>query len=59
MLVVCAEHGIIEPQQVSEMTARLPHAEIIELAGAQHDLHLDRPREWQETLTAFLLSVDS
>jgi len=27
---------------------------LVELAGAQHDLHLDRPAEWRRALSDFL-----
>lgn len=54
VLVVRAGHGVIDPQTVHEMAARLPASQIVELPNARHDVHLDRPEEWREALTAFL-----
>ncbi len=59
VLVVRAGRGIIEPQVVREMAARLPAAEVSEVPEARHDLHLDRPHEWRKALTDFLTSLDS
>jgi pimeloyl-ACP methyl ester carboxylesterase len=36
------------------MIAELPSARLVEIAGAGHDVHLDRPDLWREQLTAFL-----
>jgi pimeloyl-ACP methyl ester carboxylesterase len=57
-LVVRAGKGVVEPETAKEMTERLPRAQLVEIADAAHDLHLDRPDEWQEALTGFLDSVD-
>jgi pimeloyl-ACP methyl ester carboxylesterase len=54
VLVVRAGHGVIEPEDVQEMAARLPSARVVELPDARHDLHLDRPREWRRALVQFL-----
>ena len=40
--------------EFEEMAARLPQLQFVELDGAKHDLHLDRPDEWRRALTAFL-----
>jgi pimeloyl-ACP methyl ester carboxylesterase len=53
-LVVRAGKGIVEPDIAREMIARLPGAGLVEIADAAHDLHLDRPDEWRETLSDFL-----
>ena len=58
VLVVRAGRGIIAPQLATQMAARLPAAEIIEIPDARHDVHLDRPREWRTTLAAFLDATD-
>lgn len=58
VLVVRAGRGIIEPQSATEMAARLPAAEIIQIPDARHDLHLDHPREWRTALTTFLNAMD-
>ncbi len=57
-LVVRAGNGVIEPETAEEMVERLPGARLVELADAAHDLHLDRPDEWRETLSGFLDSLD-
>jgi pimeloyl-ACP methyl ester carboxylesterase len=53
-LVVRAGDGIVAHETVGEMTERLPGAQLVEITGAAHDLHLDRPDEWRRALTAFL-----
>ena len=40
------------------MTQRLASSRLIEVPGAGHDLHLDRPEEWRAVLTGFLEAVD-
>jgi len=49
---------MIEPETASEMTERLPTAQLVEIADAAHDLHLDRPDEWRDALIGFLDSLD-
>jgi pimeloyl-ACP methyl ester carboxylesterase len=39
------------------MVARGQHARLVELPGAKHDLHLDRPAEWRQALTEFVDSL--
>ena len=53
-LVVRAGNGGMSAADMEAMAARLPQARVVELAGAAHDLHLDRPAEWREALTEFL-----
>jgi pimeloyl-ACP methyl ester carboxylesterase len=38
------------------MAQRGHHVEVVEIADAEHDLHLDRPAEWR---TAVTRSVDA
>jgi pimeloyl-ACP methyl ester carboxylesterase len=57
-LVVRAGKGMIAPETASEMTRRLPGAQVVELADAAHDLHLDRPDQWRDALTGFLDSLE-
>jgi pimeloyl-ACP methyl ester carboxylesterase len=57
-LVVRAGNGMVEPETAKEMTERLSRAQLVEIADAAHDVHLDRPDEWREALTGFLDSVD-
>lgn len=57
VLVVRAGDGLVDPEIARMMIARLPGARLVELRGAAHDLHLDRPEEWRQTLSAFLDSL--
>jgi pimeloyl-ACP methyl ester carboxylesterase len=57
-LIVRAGNGLVDPHVAREMLRRLPAARLVQLPGAAHDLHLDRPDEWRETLTGFLPSLD-
>jgi pimeloyl-ACP methyl ester carboxylesterase len=57
-LVVRAGNGMVEPETAKEMTERLSRAQLVEIADAAHDVHLDRPDEWREALAGFLDSVD-
>jgi pimeloyl-ACP methyl ester carboxylesterase len=57
-LVVRAGNGMVEPETSREMTKRLSRAQVVEIADASHDVHLDRPDAWREALTGFLDSVD-
>ncbi|MGH2963715.1 MAG: alpha/beta fold hydrolase [Solirubrobacterales bacterium] len=58
-LVVRAERGAIAAGEAGAMVARLPGARLVELSGAGHDLHLDRPQEWRTAISEFLDSVDA
>jgi pimeloyl-ACP methyl ester carboxylesterase len=49
---------VVKPETVREIIERLPGVQLVELANAAHDLHLDRPDEWREALIAFLDSLD-
>lgn len=57
-LVVRAGNGTIDSADAKAMALRLPHAQLVELAGAEHDLHLDRPAEWARAMSDFLDSLD-
>lgn len=56
-IVVRAGRGVIDSDEVTRMRATRPRTAVIELAGARHDLHLDRPLAWRETLESFLATV--
>ena len=53
-LVIRAGEGTLAEAEVRAMAERLPNARIVEFADAKHDLHLDRPTEWQGTLSGFV-----
>ncbi len=57
ILVVVAEHGIMPSGMGQAMTRRNRRAQLVEIAGATHDLHLDRPDEWNTALERFLGDV--
>jgi hypothetical protein len=56
-LVVRAGNGVLAPGDAQAMAARGQHARLVELAGAKHDLHLDRPAEWRQVLTEFVSAL--
>jgi pimeloyl-ACP methyl ester carboxylesterase len=58
VLVLRAENGDVNEATAEEMTSRLATARTIEIPGAGHDLHLDRPKEWQAVLGGFLEAID-
>jgi pimeloyl-ACP methyl ester carboxylesterase len=58
VLVVRAGNGDVPPTTAQAMTQRLASSRLIEVPGAGHDLHLDRPEEWRAVLTGFLEAVD-
>jgi pimeloyl-ACP methyl ester carboxylesterase len=53
-LVVRAGNGSLSAVDAQAMTARGGQARLVELAGAKHDLHLDRPAEWRRVVTEFM-----
>ena len=58
-LVVRAGKGMVPSPEARAMADRLPGAELVEIPGAGHDLHLDSPAEWRAAVTAFLVSLPS
>lgn len=53
-LVVRAGEGLIDPDEFQMMATALPQAEMVELPGAKHDLHLDQPEQWRRAVGSFL-----
>ena len=53
-LIVRGERGTLTPEMADEMLARLPGAQLVTVANAGHDLHLDQPELWAVTLQNFL-----
>lgn len=49
-LVVVGEQGDVSRAEATRMVEVLPDARLIEIPGAGHNLHLDRPREWLDAL---------
>jgi len=52
-LVVRAENGVPR-DAVLRMIEAQPRAQLVEIAEAKHDVHLDKPIEWRRTVDAFL-----
>jgi pimeloyl-ACP methyl ester carboxylesterase len=57
-LVVRAGNGIIHADDARAMVDRGRDATLVELVGAKHDLHLDRPGEWRDAVSVFLDGLD-
>jgi pimeloyl-ACP methyl ester carboxylesterase/RimJ/RimL family protein N-acetyltransferase len=58
VLIVRAQHGTLEPADANAMAKRLPQARCVEIPGAGHDLHLERPEAWRRAVIEFLESID-
>jgi pimeloyl-ACP methyl ester carboxylesterase len=54
VLIVRGGTGDVPAAEAREMVDRLPHARLVEIPGAGHDLHLDSPAEWREAVSDFL-----
>ncbi len=54
LLLARAENGIFTARQAREMADRSRNVELVEIPGAGHDLHLDRPAQWRATVETFL-----
>ena len=54
ILVAVGEEGIVPKGCGEAMIGRNPHARLVEIAGAKHDLHLDQPDKWDRALQQFL-----
>jgi len=53
-LVVRAGNGSLSPADAQAMVARGRQTRLVELPGAAHDLHLDRPADWRRVVTEFV-----
>jgi pimeloyl-ACP methyl ester carboxylesterase len=49
-LVVLGEHGMFPAGHGEKIISELPGSKLAMIAGAGHDVHLDAPREWVQTL---------
>lgn len=56
VLVVRGERGALR-DETPRMVAALPAARVVEVEGAGHDLPLEQPIRWRETLEGFLGAV--
>jgi pimeloyl-ACP methyl ester carboxylesterase len=57
-LVVRGASGTLELADAEAMVRQLPGARRVEIAGAGHDVHLDRPAAWREAVWDFLGSLN-
>jgi pimeloyl-ACP methyl ester carboxylesterase len=57
VLIVRGERGTLTPAVVNEMLTRLPHARLVQIPDAGHDVHLDQPQQWREALEQFAHSL--
>lgn len=55
-LVVRGSEGQFTEEAMRAMVGRARDASYAEIAGAGHEVHLERPRAWREVLEAFLLT---
>ena len=53
-LLVLGQTGSIDSGQIDRMLEARPATRRVTIAGAGHDVHLDQPRAWLDTLDAFL-----
>jgi pimeloyl-ACP methyl ester carboxylesterase len=52
-LVVRAERGV-DHELAQRMVETLPQAQLVEITAASHDVHLEQPEKWQQTVARFL-----
>jgi len=57
VLVVRAQRGVPSGDTV-RMLESVPRARLVEITDAGHDLHLDQPDRWHESLEGFLSTLD-
>jgi len=57
VLVVRAQRGLPAGDTV-RMLESVPQARLVEIANAGHDLHLEQPQRWRESLEGFLSTLD-
>jgi pimeloyl-ACP methyl ester carboxylesterase len=53
-LIVRGGDGTMSAAEAEAMVERRPETRLVEIPGAGHDLHLDRPAEWARTVADFL-----
>lgn len=53
-LVVRGTEGSLTRDESTLMIERLPKAQLVEIPGAGHDVHLERPEEWHRVVHDFL-----
>jgi pimeloyl-ACP methyl ester carboxylesterase len=59
VLVMRGGQGSLSSADGRSMVERGRNVKLVEVADADHDLHLDRPDQWREALSAFLGSLDA
>lgn len=56
-LIVRGSEGSLGLADATEMRERVPRAEVVEIPGAGHDVHLDQPEAWNDAVCRFLGEV--
>ena len=57
-VLVVRARGAVPTGNTQRMVESVPHARLVEIEKSGHDLHLDQPLRWRETLEAFLSALD-
>lgn len=56
-LLVLAQHSSLDPDRIEKMRQLRPPTQTVIITGAGHDLHLDQPEAWIQTLRDFLATA--
>ncbi|GHO56950.1 alpha/beta fold hydrolase [Ktedonobacter robiniae] len=57
-LLVGGEKSFLPQEKLCAMAQQLPHARYVQIANADHDLHLSQPQVWRQEAEAFLRNLD-
>ena len=57
-VLVVQARGAVRTRNTQRMVELVPHSRLVEIEKSGHDLHLDQPLRWRETLEAFLSRID-
>jgi pimeloyl-ACP methyl ester carboxylesterase len=59
LIVRGAESPILSPEGAQALVREIPDARLVEIAGAEHNVHLEQPERFLEAALAFLAEVHS
>ena len=57
-VLVVRARGAVPTGNTQRMVELVPNVKLVEIEKSGHDLHLDQPLRWRETLEAFLSALD-
>lgn len=57
-LLVGGEKSFLPQEELRAMAQQHPHVRYVQIAGADHDLHLSQPQAWRQVAEAFLQDLD-